>query len=120
MLSSSSSRSASLDKIVIGDNRRLSARQAVARLSKSCLAVLLVLLLGAVGTGIFLVYVNLQNTTLSYEISHLFTEQKELQDLNRKLRIELASVKSLARLETLAIEQYNMGPPEPKQVVQVR
>jgi|GEM_PF-398384 len=116
----SSSRSASLDKIVIGDNRRVSAGQAVIRFSKSKMSALVVLLIGAVAAGLFLVYVHLQNITLSYQISGLFTEQKEMQDFNRKLRIELANVKSLARLEVLAAEKYGMGPPDPKQIVQVR
>ena len=116
----SSSRSASLDKIVIGDNRRVSAGQAIIRFSRSKMSAILVLLVGAVVAGLFLVYVHLQNITLSYQISQLFEQQKELKDFNRKLRIELANVKSLARLEVLAAEKFDMGPPDPKQVVQVR
>ena len=42
--------------------------------------------------------------------------QKQYLDLNRKLRIELACLTSIHRLEKLAAE-YGMGAPQPSQVV---
>jgi|UniRef100_A0A7C3Z473 cell division protein FtsL len=79
------------------------------------------LILAAVGivlTSFFWAWGNLQSTALNYQISQAKEMQKEYLELNRKLRVELSNLTSIARLEKLA-ETYSMGPPAPGQVVKV-
>ena len=79
------------------------------------------LILAAVGivlTSIFWAWSNLQSTTLNYQISQSQEMQKQHLELNRKLRVELSNLTSIARLEKLA-ETYNMGPPASGQVLKV-
>jgi cell division protein FtsL len=67
-------------------------------------------------TSVFLSWTELQYLTQNYQISQAQELQKQYLEMNRKLRIELASLTSVKRLEDLA-QQYNMGPPQPSQVV---
>jgi cell division protein FtsL len=67
-------------------------------------------------TSLTLAWADLQYINQSYEISQAQEIQKQYLDLNRKLRIELACLTSVQRLEQLAA-QYDMGAPQPSQVV---
>ncbi len=70
-------------------------------------------------TSLFWAWADLQYLTNSYEISQAQETQKHLLDLNRKLRIELANLTAISRLETLAA-QYGMGSPQPAQVINLQ
>ena len=79
------------------------------------------LVLAAVGvlfTCMFLAWADLQYITQSYQISQAQETQKQYLDLNNKLRIELASLTGISRLERLAAE-YGMGAPLPSQVIKL-
>jgi cell division protein FtsL len=67
-------------------------------------------------TSLFLAWADLQYITQNYQISQAQEIQKQYLEMNRKLRIELACLTSIHRLEQLAT-QYDMGAPEPSQVV---
>ncbi len=67
-------------------------------------------------TCLFLAWADLQYITESYQISRAQESQKQLLDLNRKLRIELSNLTAIARLEKLAA-QYGMEAPQPSQVI---
>ena len=71
---------------------------------------------GVFCTSLFLAWGDLQYITQSYQISQAQEIQKQYLDLNRKLRIELACLTSIHRLEQLAA-QYDMGAPSPSHVV---
>ena len=62
-------------------------------------------------------WANHHQTALNYQISQAQETQKQFLDLNRKLRIELSNLTSISRLERLAVEHFDMGPPQPYQVV---
>jgi len=109
-----------VDQVFYPGNRRLRSRSPVLQLGKAKFFALTVVLAAAVGTALLFVYADLKYITLNYQISQAFTEQKQLYDLNRKLRIELINLKSLGRLEKLAAEKYNMSAPEPEQVIYLR
>jgi cell division protein FtsL len=77
------------------------------------------LVLGAMGilfTCLFLAWADLQDITQSYQISVAQESQKQLRDLNGKLRIELSNLTAISRLEKLAA-QMGMEAPKPSQVV---
>ncbi len=64
-------------------------------------------------------YGNLQYVTLNYQISQAQEIQKQYLELNRRLKVELANLTAVSRLERLAIESYHMTPPQPHQVVRL-
>jgi cell division protein FtsL len=113
-------RSIALDKVLIGDNRRYAPAYPVPQIGRAKMVTIIILLTGMVIAGCLFAWSHIQFLTLNYQISQIYTEQKELQNLNRKLRVELTNLKSLARLETLAKENYNMATPESRQVVNLR
>jgi hypothetical protein len=67
-------------------------------------------------TSLFLAWSDLQYLTQNYQISQAQEVQKQYLEMNRQLKIELACLTSVHRLEQLAVE-YNMGAPHPYQVV---
>ena len=66
---------------------------------------------------IFVVWSRLQITYLGYEISQVNKEQKQLLNLNKQLKLEAASLKSLARIENIARKQLGLANPKPHQMV---
>ena len=82
-------------------------------------ALVAVLVLGAIGvlfTCLFLAWADLQDITQSVQIARAQESQKQLLDLNGKLRIELSNLTAISRLEELAA-QMGMEAPTPSQVV---
>lgn len=74
---------------------------------------------GIVFTCLFWAWANLQITTMNYQIAQGLELKKQHLELNKKLRVELSNLTSIARLEQMAAT-YNMGPPAPGQVVKVQ
>jgi len=66
---------------------------------------------------IFLVWSRSQITSLGYQISQANYEHTQLMKLNQELKIEGASLRSLARIESIAKEQLGLVNPEPEQMV---
>ncbi|MGA8573899.1 MAG: hypothetical protein ACLP7A_01015 [Desulfobaccales bacterium] len=84
-------------------------------------AVVAGLVLGAMAVlfaCLFLAWADLQDITQSYQISRAQESQKQLLDLNSKLRIELSNLTAISRLEKLA-DQLGMEAPTPSQVVKL-
>ncbi|MBM4286537.1 MAG: hypothetical protein FJ135_00060 [Deltaproteobacteria bacterium] len=113
-------RSVALEKVLASDNRRVTPVYAVPQLGKGKMTIFIVLLAGMVTIGCLIAWSHLQFITYNYQISQKYADQKELHNINRKLKVELASLKSLPRLERLATETYNMAPPEPQQVINLK
>ncbi|MBW2060172.1 MAG: cell division protein FtsL [Deltaproteobacteria bacterium] len=65
------------------------------------------------------VWINHQAVQIGYDITRLNQQQLKLIDLNRKLRVELANLTSLDRLERLAKKKLGLVAPRPEQVVVV-
>lgn len=57
---------------------------------------------------------------LGYEISRETKERDQLQEQNRRLRIELEILKSPDRIGRIAANVYGMRPPEPEQMHRLR
>jgi cell division protein FtsL len=47
-------------------------------------------------------------------------EERTLIESNKKLRLEIATLKSCARIERLALEELRMAKPRPEQVIVIR
>ncbi|MCA9667297.1 MAG: cell division protein FtsL [Myxococcales bacterium] len=75
---------------------------------------LLSLFIGA-GAAVAQVWTNLRAIELGYEISKLTKKRRSLLEANRRLRIEVALLKSPARIGRLARE-IGLREPEPEQI----
>jgi cell division protein FtsL len=78
------------------------------------------LMLFFVGGSLFYVWSRIQVIRLGYEISSALKQEKALTDTNKRLRLEIATLKSYARIEKFAVEELKMAKPKPEQVVVIR
>jgi cell division protein FtsL len=78
------------------------------------------LLLFLIGGSLFYVWSRIQVIQLGYEISNTMKEERALTEDNKKLRVEIATLKSYARIEKLAVEELRMAKPKPDQVIVIR
>jgi len=101
---------------LIARNRKVSTQ--ASPWSRALVAGLILAAMGIVITCLFWAWANLQITTLNYHIAQAREIKKQHMELNKKLRVELSNLTSIARLEKLAAT-YEMGPPTPGQVVKV-
>jgi len=82
----------------------------------------LALVLGAivfVAVALLLVWVRLQSVHTGYQLSAARHLAHRLEQEQRELELELATLTSPGRLERLARERLGMGPPAPGQIVSV-
>lgn len=94
------------------------ARPKRIRLNLFILFTLLILFL--IGGSLFYVWSRIQVIRLGYEISNALKEEKALTEGNKRLRLEIATLKSYARIEKLAVEELRMAKPKPEQVIVIR
>jgi len=73
-----------------------------------------------IGGSLFYVWSRIQVIQLGYEISNVLKEERALTETNKKLRVEIATLKSYARIEKLAVEELRMAKPKPEQVIVIR
>ena len=69
---------------------------------------------------IFFVWSRLQITYLGYQIPQANSEQQQLLKLNKQMKLEAASLKSLSRIESIAKNQLGLINPEPSQLVFIK
>lgn len=117
-------RSAQVHRMLIERNAKTGMRvkNASARRPKWTLTrrqVLWVIMLLAVFmlSGIGYVWSNFQNTQIGYELSQLKRKEIQLREINRKLRAELAFLKSPRNLQAQATEKLGLKEPSPEQIV---
>jgi len=68
------------------------------------------------GSGITHVWSNFEMTQKGYNISQLKSEEMKLMDINRKLRLDLAILKSSQNLEAQA-KKLGLRQPSPDQII---
>jgi len=81
---------------------------------------LLILLLFLIGGSLFYVWSRIQVIQLGYEISNALKEERALAESNKRLRLEIATLKSYSRIEKFAVEELRMTKPKPDQVIVIR
>jgi cell division protein FtsL len=78
------------------------------------------LMLFFIAGSLFYVWSRIQVIQLGYEISNALKEKRVLTEANKKLRLEIATLKSYSRIEKLAEEELRMAKPRPEQVIVIR
>lgn len=68
-------------------------------------------------SGIGYVWSNFERTQIGYDLSEMKKEELRLQEINRKLRLELAHLKSPANLEAKAVKRLGLRQPGLHQIV---
>jgi cell division protein FtsL len=90
------------------------------RIKLNLLILFTLLMLFFIGGSLFYVWSRIQVIQLGYEISNTLKEERALIEANKKLRLEIATLKSYARIEKLAVEGLRMAKPKPEQVIVIR
>jgi len=67
--------------------------------------------------GISHVWLNSKRTQIGYSLSKIKKEREKIEEYNRKLKLEIASLKSPERLEKKACEEFGLRYPLPQQIV---
>jgi cell division protein FtsL len=75
--------------------------------------------IAALGIALCLVWIRLQLVNTGYEISAARQLERRLEQEQRELGIEAATLTSPRRLESVARTRLGMGPPAPGQIVNV-
>ncbi len=73
-----------------------------------------------IGGSLFYVWSRIQVIHLGYEISNALKERKTLAETNKRMRLEVTTLKSYARIEKIAVEELKMVKPKPDQVIVIR
>ena len=89
------------------------------RLTPRQIVLISVLFLIFMGSGIGYVWSNFEGTQIGYDLSRLQKREMELMELNRKLKLELAFLKSPQYLEQAA-RKAGLHPMDPDQVILIQ
>jgi cell division protein FtsL len=90
------------------------------RIKLNRLVLFTLLMLFFIGGSLFHVWSRIQVIRLGYEISNALKEEKALTETNKRLRLEIATLKSYGRIEKFAVEKLRMAKPKPEQVIVIR
>jgi len=96
------------------NNTRLGRRKG--RLTHRQIFLIAIMLLISMGSGIGYVWSNFEGTQIGYDMSLLRQEELKLKELNRKLRLELETLKSPQNLED-ATRRLGLRHPLPEQII---
>jgi len=67
--------------------------------------------------GISHVWLNFKRTQMGYTLSQLKEEMLQIEEYNRKLKLEIAYLRSPEHLEKRALREFGLIHPMPKQIV---
>jgi cell division protein FtsL len=81
---------------------------------------LILFLVFLIGGSLFYVWSRIQVIQIGYEISNALKEERALTEANKRMRLEIATLKSYTRIEKIAVEELGMGKPKPDQVIVIR
>jgi cell division protein FtsL len=107
----------SADRILWMDEGKRTKRIAI---KSNLLLVFILLMFFLIGGSLFYVWSRIQVIQLGYEISNALKEERALNEESKKLRLEIATLKSYARIEKMAVEELRMAKPKPDQVIVIR
>jgi len=81
---------------------------------------LILSLLVLVAVALVYVWSHLYNTQLKYRIAEEMTARDNLTEENRRLKVEIATLKSPQRIESIARDKLKLQYPEREQVVLIK
>ena len=90
------------------------------RVKSSLLLLFTLFMLSLIIGSLFYVWSRIQVIQVGYEISNALKEERNLVISNKRLRLEVATLKSYGRIEKIATEELRMAKPKPNQVIVIR
>ena len=87
------------------------------RTSRKQVFLIILMLFLFMGSSIGYVWSNFERTQIGYDLSQLKKEEIRQIEINRKLRLELATLKSTQNLLALASQKLDLKQPGPKQII---
>ena len=90
------------------------------RIKANLFAFFILFMLFLTGASLFYVWSRIEVIQFGYEISHALKEERVLVGTNKRLRLEIATLKSYTRIEKIAVEELRMIKPRPDQVIVIR
>ena len=96
-------------------NSRLKKRRL--HMTKKQILLIVLMLFFFMGSGISYVWSNFERTQIGYDLSQLKKEEMRLREINQKLKLELALLKSPQNLEAKALKNLGLRQPTPEQIV---
>ncbi len=98
-----------------------SQRETPARgVNRDLVFVALVVAMVFIGCSLFYVWSHHQGISLGYETSQASLQEQKLLQENKRLRLELAALKSPSRIERLAVKELGLVQPQKEQLIIVR
>jgi cell division protein FtsL len=91
-----------------------------AAVAKSGLPFFILVMVFLIGASLFYVWSRIQVIQFGYDISNAMKQERALNEANKKLRLEVAELKSYGRIEKIAAEELKMSKPAFGQVVVIR
>ena len=85
--------------------------------SKSIYLFFAMILLLFLLAGISQVWINSKRTQIGYSLNQIKNEIEQIKEYNRKLKLEIASLKSPESLENKAVKAFGLRYPLPQQIV---
>jgi cell division protein FtsL len=107
------------DRVLWMDRKSRKAKTR-SRPRRSNLLVFVVPLLLLILSSLFFVWSRIQVIQLGYEISQALKQGRTLDEGNKRLKLEIATLKSYSRIEKIAVEDLGLSKPKPDQVVVIR
>jgi cell division protein FtsL len=107
------------DRILWAEKGRVPQRKPVA-VKLNLLLLFTLLMVFLIGGSLFHVWSRIQVIQLGYEISNTLKAGRTLAEENKKLRLEIATLKPYGRIEKIAVEELGMTKPRPDQVIVIR
>jgi cell division protein FtsL len=105
------------DRVLWTGEKSMSGRKGI---KLNVLILITLLTLFFTGGALLYVWSRIQVIRLGYEISDALKEERRLTEANKKLRLEIATLKSCPRIERFAAEELRMAKPKPEQVIVIR
>ncbi len=93
------------------------SRKSKTHLSSRKVSLVILIMFLFMGSGIGYVWSNFERTQIGYDLSQLKKEEMALREINRKLRLELATLKSPQYLGELAAKKLGLRQPTPEQII---
>ncbi len=97
--------------------RNSRVRQRRFHITRKQVLLIILLLFLFMGSGIGYVWSNFERTQIGYDLSQLKKQEMKLLEINRKLKVELAILKSTENLENIAVRKLGLRAPSPEQIV---
>jgi len=107
------------DRILWTEKSRVPQRKPVG-IKFNLLFLFIFLMLFLIGGSLFHVWSRVQLIHLGYEVSNALKEGRTLAEANKRLQVEIATLKSYGRIEKIATEELGMTKPRPEQMIVIR